>query len=167
MGGPRRLRPEELMRQRLLLLLATSLLVIGGISIHAVGRTSTALHGYAYPADRACFGESWGAMVNGCTTTKSLFVPVSMDSQCTVSSNWTVVSQSASSSSNVCCRTLGIENNGAINFGELRCMSQFSSTPQAWTLAPAAPWSKRLFFACDVGPGAKVIGVDWAPKGNC
>ena len=146
---------------------AMGLALVSALAVTATGRTSPAIHGYASTADRPCFTESWGAMVNSCTTTRTLFVPVTMDTQCTVGSSWYVVAQSSSSASNVCCRTIGMENNGGITTSEFRCLSQFGSTPQSFPVVGAIASSKRVFFVCNVGPGAKVLGVDWDPNGSC
>lgn len=155
------------MTRRSMFLLACTALALLALTVVAAGRTSPAVHGYAYPADRNCFIESWGAMHNTCSTTRTLFVPVTMDTRCTVGSSWHVVAQSSSSASNVCCRTIGMENNGSIATGDYRCMSQFGSTPQSFEVVGAIASSKRVFFICTVGPNAKLLGVDWDPNGSC
>jgi hypothetical protein len=155
------------MTRRSPLLLGFVALTLATLSTHAVSRTSPAIHGYTSTTDRPCLIESWGAILNICTTTRTLFVPVSMDSQCTVGSNWLVTAQSSSSASNVCCRTIGMENNGGISTTSFTCLSSFGSTPQTFSVFGALPYSKRVFFVCTIGPNAKVLGVDWSPNGSC
>lgn len=155
------------MTRRSLFLLACTAIAMIALTVVAVGRTSPAIHGYAYPADRACFTESWGSMLNTCSTTRTLFVPATMDKHCTVGASWYATAQSSNSASNVCCRTIGLENSGAITTGDFRCLSSFGSTPQTISLLGANPSSKRVFFVCNIGPNAKLLGVDWDPDGSC
>lgn len=155
------------MAKRSMILMAVSALALVALTVVASGRTVPGFSGYTYPADTSCFTESWGAMLNQCSTTRTLFVPVHMDTQCTVGSSWHVVAQSPSSASNVCCRTIGMENNGAITTTNYTCLSSFGGAPQDFTVFGAMPYSKRVFFVCTVGPGAKVLGVDWDPNGSC
>lgn len=154
------------MARRSMILMAVSALALAALTVVASGRTVPAVGGYTYPSDTACFTESWGSMLNQCSTTRTLFIPVHTDTLCTVGSSWHVVAQSASSASNVCCRTIGMENNGSITTTEYRCLSQFGA-PQDFLVYGAMPYSKRTFFVCTVGPGARVLGVDWDPNGSC
>lgn len=155
------------MTKRSMFMTAISALLLLALTVVATGRTSPPMHGYASPADRSCLIESWGAVLNTCSTTRTLFVPVTMDTACTVGSSWYATAQSSSSASNVCCRTIGMENNGSIVTGDYRCLSSFGSAPQTFSVLGAVAWSKRVFFVCTIGPNAKLLGVDWDPDGSC
>lgn len=155
------------MAKRSMFLMALSALMLAALTVVATGRTTPAVGAYTYPSDTGCFTESWGAMLNLCGTTRTMFIPVTMDKQCTVGSSWIVTAQSSSSASNVCCRTIGMENNGSITTTEYRCLSAFGSAPQTFSVFGAMPYSKRVFFVCTVGPNAKVLGVDWDTDGSC
>lgn len=142
-------------------------LVLSSAPYRADARSDTAVHGYARPADRACFQESWGSMLNTCSTTREIFVPASIDSHCISGSSWKVSAQSSSSSSNVCCRAIGQWTDGRISAGAFTCMSQFGAAGQTFSVSGPPVWADRAFFVCDVGPNAKLMGVDWDPNGDC
>lgn len=141
-------------------------LSLGVAQKRAAAVSDTALAGYARGADRACFGESWGAMVNNCSTTKQLFISAPIDKHCINGSSWSVSARSDNSSANVCCRAIGTWNDGRISAGSFRCLSQFGST-QRFTVNGPPVWADYAFFVCDVGPGARIAGVDWDSDGSC
>jgi hypothetical protein len=148
-----------------LVLCACIALMFIGVTDNVSARSDTAVHGYARGADRNCFDESWGAMLNNCSTTKQLFIPASIDKHCVSGSSWKVTAQSNNVSSNVCCRMIGIQGT-SISAGSWQCLPQFGS-PQQMTLNGASVSQNRALYVCEVGPGAKVIGIDWAQSGNC
>ncbi len=131
----------------------------------AHARSDTALHGYVRPVDHACFQESWGSMLNVCSNVRALFIPASIDKHCVSGSSFKITAQSNSSSSNVCCRMIGIDGQ-SIYGGSYTCLPAFGA-PQEWAVNGAALWMDRAFYVCEVGPNAKVIGIDYSPSGGC
>jgi hypothetical protein len=156
------------MNRRPALILSLSLAaaaLAAGFAPRVAARTNTALHGYIRPADRACFQESWGSMVNTCSNTRQIFIPASYDKHCVSGANWKVTAQSNSSSANVCCRMIGIDGS-QIYAGSFTCLPSFGA-PREWTLNGASLWHDRAFYVCDVGPNAKVLGVEYSAYGDC
>ena len=154
-----------MMKKELFLAAGVALVFSGGGGEQVSARSDTAIHGYARPADRSCFQESWGSMLNTCSTTRQLFIPASIDKHCVSGTSWKLTAQSNNVSGNVCCRMIGISGT-SISAGSWQCLPQFGS-PQQLTLNGAALYQDRAFYVCDVGPNAQVIGIDWSQSGGC
>jgi hypothetical protein len=165
--GLSRIQGEAMSKRSIIVSLLVAAAFLGAVSVYATARTSTAVHAFIRPADRSCIEESWGSIVNVCSTTKTVFMPVDIDKHCTVGSSWYVTAQSSSASSNVCCRMIGMYDGGGVSPGSYTCMSQFGTTPQKWHVFGAVLTHDRAFMTCDVGPGARILGFDWNPVGDC
>ncbi len=143
-------------------------LTVSGLSLYASARNDTAVHGFVRAADRSCFVEFGGAgtMVNTCGTTKNIVIPASQDHQCTTGGHFRVNAQGNGAGNPVCCRVVSGFNDQSAYFGALKCNSSPTAVEQ-FDVEHGKPGADRWIFNCSVAPGARLLGVDWTPAGDC
>ena len=152
-----------------IVLVSIAATLVGGLSLYANARSDTPLHGYVAPDDRHCFElmpDGSMPMRNTCSSTKTIYIPASVDKPCVSGSEYWVTAQSSSSSNNVCCRTGAIDDDGSTYLSGFKCLSEFGD-PQKFKLNGVSVVKEHVYFQCTVAPGAKLLGVKWWANGGC
>jgi hypothetical protein len=141
---------------------AMAFLALGAVSMSGMARTSPGIDHYAAPADVACMQESWGSVINTCSTTRGAFFPTPVDNS--GSKTVKLTARSDDSSKNVCCHALGIDASATFVWGSAwACLPAFGSAQTLTMTGASVPSGGTMYVYCDVGAGAKVASVNYSP----
>ncbi|AGP40474.1 hypothetical protein BE04_44270 [Sorangium cellulosum] len=143
-------------------LVAASALALGAIALPAAARSSVAFMGRAqFPAEAGCFVESFGTMINNCSSMTRLIIPLIMDPG--ASNNYlhaTVTAYAASMTGLVQCASFGVNSaSGAVWGGAMQDLPALGSRQDI--VLPGAYFNSdsTAYVACFVGPGGQVNQV--------
>ncbi|KYF76056.1 hypothetical protein BE17_11690 [Sorangium cellulosum] len=143
-----------------LTLVAASALALGAIALPAAARSSVAFIGRAqFPAEAGCFVESFGTMINNCSSMTSLIIPLIVDPG--ASGNYvyaTVTAYAASTTGMVRCASFGVDSaSGTVWGGAMQNLPALGSRQDI--VLPGAYYfnsNSTAYVACHVGPGGQV-----------
>ncbi|KYF76191.1 hypothetical protein BE17_08265 [Sorangium cellulosum] len=143
-------------------LVVASALALGALTLPAAARSSVGFLGRAQnPADAGCFGEYYGSLVNNCSATKLMILPVTMDpGPFNNYLNATVTAYAANGTGLVQCASFGIDRaSGGYWGGAYQNLPAFGSRQDI--VLPGAFFypDGAAYVACYVGPGGQVNQV--------
>ncbi|WP_437731758.1 hypothetical protein [Sorangium sp. So ce1335] len=143
-------------------LVVASALALGAVTLPAAARSSIGFLGRAQnPADTGCFGESYGSVVNNCSTQKLLILPLTMDpGPFNNHLNATVTAYAANATGLVRCASLGIDRASGAYWGDAyQNLPAFGSRQDIVLPGAFFPPDGTAYVACWVGPGGQVNQV--------